>query len=147
MSGVTLGVGCGVCIEVGGTRLNFGGCASGAGSLPGNGGCAITPRFGIGSATIGGVTRVATGTLGAGAVAIDGVGKVRPIDADAGACGDGWAWFGRRTISSCATLRTSAMFFGGGAVGRSSARSDLTGSATFITGSRKRGPGTIVAPS
>jgi tRNA U34 5-carboxymethylaminomethyl modifying enzyme MnmG/GidA len=37
---------------------------------------------------------------------------------------------------------------GGGAIGCKSATAAVrVGSATFITGSRKRGPGTIVAPS
>jgi hypothetical protein len=127
--------------------LNFGGCASGVGSLPGNGGCGVTPRFGIGSAAVGVVTRVGVGTFGVGV--IDGVGRVRPIDADAGTdgCGEGCTWFGLRTMPSSATLRTGAMFLGGGAVACNSATLVLTGNATFITGSRKRGPGTIVAPS
>ncbi len=91
MSGATRGAIGAVCIAVGGTRLNFGGCASGAGSLPGSGGCGATPRLGMGSATIDGITRVGTGTLGVGAGTIDGVGTAVPptAGAAAAACGDG----------------------------------------------------------
>ena len=139
-----------VCIAVGGTRSIFGGWATGAGSLPGSAGCAFTPRLGIGSATSGGVTRVGDGAVRAGEGTIDGAGAGRSTDAGGGAeaCGDGCTCLGRRTMTlSSAILRTGAMFLGGGATVCNSAMLVLTGNATFITGSRKRGPGTIVAPS
>ena len=147
MSGAARGAGGGVCIAVGGTLLNLGGGAIIRGSLPGSGGCGATPRFGIGSATIGGITRVGFGAARAGFGTIDG--PALPATAGAGCCdGDGCTWFGRRTMPSSATRRIGLMFLGGGATGCSSATAfDLTGNATFITGSRKRGPGTIVAPS
>ena len=69
--------------------------------VAGHGGCVMTPRFGIGSATIGGATRVGDGTLRACPGTIDGAGTERPTDAGAGAeaCGDGCTWFGLRIMS------------------------------------------------
>ena len=74
MSGAGLGTAGVVWMAVGGTVPSFGGCASGLGSLPGKGGCEATPRFGIGSATIGGITRVGRGAGRTASPAAEGAG-------------------------------------------------------------------------
>ena len=123
------------------TRFCPGGWPSGAGSLPGNGGCGVTPRPGIGSTAIGGITRVG-GDPGEG----------WPGDC-AGDCGGraicDFGEPGRPSLSEnlgVGERGAGATFSGGGAVGFSSCGFGGTGKATRWIGSRKRGPGTMVVP-
>jgi len=110
-----------------------GGWLSGVGSLPGNGGCGATPRRGIGSVAIGGVTRVggAAGCGCGGRTACDFGVPGRP------------SWSENRGVGE---RGAGATFSGGGAIGFISCGFGGVGSATRWIGSRKRGPGTTVVP-